>query len=51
MVCLLMLIPIKKVTTTYHIIKFQYRREFTKPHIDVLVEKGMHLIYYGLLEF
>ncbi len=39
MVCLLMLIPIKKVATTYHIIKFHDRKEFTKPNINVLVEK------------
>jgi hypothetical protein len=39
MVCLLTLIPIKKVATTYHIIKFHDRRKFTKPNINVLVEK------------
>jgi hypothetical protein len=39
MVCLLTLIPIKKVVATYHIIKFHDRREFTKPNINVLVEK------------
>ncbi len=39
MVCLLMLIPIKKVATTYHIIKFHDRKEFTKPNINVLVRK------------
>jgi hypothetical protein len=39
MVCLLTLIPIKKVVTTYHIIKFHDRIEFIKPNIDVLVEK------------
>jgi hypothetical protein len=39
MVCLLMLIPIKKVVATYHIIKFHDRRKFTKPNINALVEK------------
>ncbi len=39
MVCLLTLIPIKKVATTYHVIKFHDRRDFTKPNINVLVEK------------
>jgi len=39
MVCLLMLIPIKKVAPTYHIIKFHDRKEFTKPNIMFLVEK------------
>jgi hypothetical protein len=38
MVCLLTLIPIKKVVATYHIIKFHDRREFTKPNINVSVE-------------
>ncbi len=37
--CLLTLIPIKKVATTYHIIKFHDRQKFTKPNINVLVEK------------
>jgi hypothetical protein len=39
MVCLLTLIPIKKVVTTYHIINFHDKRKFTKPNINVLVEK------------
>jgi hypothetical protein len=39
MVCLLTLIPIKKVVTTYHIINFHNKRKFTKPNINVLVEK------------
>jgi hypothetical protein len=39
MVCLLTLIPINKVVATYHIIKFHDIREFTKPNINVLVEK------------
>jgi hypothetical protein len=39
MVCLLMLIPIKKVATTYHIIKFYDKIKFTKPNINVLVNK------------
>jgi hypothetical protein len=34
-----MLIPIKKVVATYHVIKFHDKREFTKPNINVLVEK------------
>jgi len=34
-----MLIPIKKVAATDHIIKFHDKREFTKPNINVLVEK------------
>jgi hypothetical protein len=34
-----MWIPIKKVATTYHIIKFHDKKEFTKPNINVLVEK------------
>ncbi len=38
-VCLLTLIPILKIATTYHIIKFHDRREFTKPNINVLVDK------------
>jgi hypothetical protein len=28
-----------KVVTTYHIIKFHDKREFTKPNINVLVDK------------
>jgi hypothetical protein len=39
MVCLLTLIPIKKVVATYHIIKFHDIREFPKPNINVLVKK------------
>ncbi len=39
MVCLLTLIPILKVVATYHIIKFHDKREYTKPNINVLVEK------------
>jgi hypothetical protein len=39
MVCLLTLIPITKVAATYHIIKLHDRRKFTKPNINVLVEK------------
>ncbi len=38
-VCLLMLIPIKKVATTYHIIKFHDIREFIKLNINVLIKK------------
>jgi hypothetical protein len=49
MVCLLTLIPIKKVATTYHIIKFHDRKESTKPNINALVKKWIHVIYYGLL--
>jgi len=37
--CLLTLILILKVIATYHIIKFHDRREFTKPNINVLVDK------------
>jgi hypothetical protein len=37
MVCLLTLIPITKVVTTYHIIKFHDRRECTKPNINVFI--------------
>jgi hypothetical protein len=39
MVCLLILISIRKVATTYHIIKFHDKRKFTKPNINVLVDK------------
>jgi hypothetical protein len=39
MVCLLKLIPIKKVAATYHIIKLHDKREFTKLNINALVEK------------
>ncbi len=39
MVCLLMLIPIKKVVAIYHIIKFHDRIKFTKPTINALVDK------------
>jgi hypothetical protein len=39
LVCLMTLIPIKNVATTYHIVKFHDRREFTKPNINDLVEK------------
>jgi len=42
------LIPIKKITT-YHNISFFDRRKFTKPNINVLIEKGCHVIYYELL--
>jgi hypothetical protein len=38
---LLTLIIIKKVAATYHIIKFHDRRKFTKPYINVLVDKWM----------
>jgi hypothetical protein len=34
------LIPIKKITT-YHNISFFDRRKFTKPNINVLIEKRM----------
>jgi hypothetical protein len=34
-----MLILLKKVAITYHIIKFDDKREFTKPNINVLVKK------------
>jgi hypothetical protein len=39
MVCLLTLIPLKKVAATYHITKFHDGRKFTKPNINVLIEK------------
>ncbi len=39
MVCLLTLIPIKKVVATYHIIKFHDRGEFIKPNINVFIKK------------
>jgi hypothetical protein len=40
MVCLLILIPTKKITT-YHNISFFNTREFTRPNINVLIEKWM----------
>jgi hypothetical protein len=41
MVCLLILIPIKKIIATYQNISFFDRRNFTRLNIDVLIEKWM----------
>jgi hypothetical protein len=41
MVCLLTLIPIKKIVSTYHNISFFDRRKFTRPNINVLIGKWM----------
>ncbi len=40
-VCLLTLIPIKKIIATYQNISFFDRRNFTRLNIDVLIEKWM----------
>jgi branched-subunit amino acid transport protein AzlD len=41
MVCLLILIPIKKIITTHHNIIIFDKRKFTRPNINVLIEKWM----------
>jgi hypothetical protein len=40
-VCIITLIPIKKVFATHHSIQFLNRREFTRPNINALIKKWM----------
>jgi hypothetical protein len=40
-VCIITLIPIRKVFATHHSIQFLEKREYTKPNINALIEKWM----------
>ncbi len=40
-ICIITLIPIKKVFATHHSIRFLDKREFTRPNINALIEKWM----------